>query len=206
MTRVPALTCPQAHAETDSDVNAWFELGLEVELAPKLELELAQHLRLADNASRVSAVMPAVGLDLEVLRVLSLGVGYRLEYKRDDGELDAGHRVHGDVDLSLDLWLFRASNRVRLQDTIREADNDELRLRDRVQLEWRRRGWDPGVSAEVFVEPDSGGGTWKKTRFTAGVEFEAWDQDVGTFYRVDVPRDYSEPLAHIVGLELETKL
>lgn len=193
-------------ALADTDAGVWLEAGVSAEVAPNLELGVSQHLRFDDNASRVSAVMPEVGIELELLDMFEIGAGYRYEYERrgKDMEFEGGHRIHVDGEVKGRLGVLRGGYRLRAQDRL-GAEGKE-RLRNRLGLEIAGLEPRPGVTAESFHRLEDGSLVMDKARFTIGIEFEAWERDVQTFYRVDVPWDSMETFLHIVGLEIQLEL
>jgi hypothetical protein len=193
-------------AHADSEAALWLEAGVGIELHDRLELELGQHLRFDQDISRVSAVMPEAGLELEVTKYFELGTGYRYEYERQGMDLEGGHRVH--VDAGVETKLLRPLElgyRVRLQDRVGESG--KVRWRNRVQMELDSfKTWKPAASVELFHSIADGPIEYRKARYTLGVEFERWEQDVQVFYRVDASSDMDDPTMHIVGLEIGAKL
>ena len=194
-----------APAGADGGTSLWLEAGVRAELHKRVDLDVSQHLRFDNDVSRVAAVMPEVGLSWDAFRFLELGAGYRYEYERDDGELTGGHRVNADLELEGELRPVSVGYRVRLQDQV--AESGKRRLRNRAQAELRlAKAWKSNVAGELFHDISDAQTVWQKTRFTAGLEVEVWERDVQTFYRIEVPRDHMDPIEHIIGLELRTKL
>ena len=197
-----SLLCPSI---ARADVGLWLEAGVRVQVTDRVDFGVAQHLRFEGGNSQVSAVMPEAGLELDVNELLELGVGYRYEYERRDDELEGAHRVHADGTVSVDVGLAKVSYRLRGQDRVSEEGGTRVRNRLAAKLRLPLL-WNPAASIETFHELSGGSTEWDKTRITAGVELEIWEQDVQSFYRIDVPRDPMAPIVHIVGLELTAKV
>jgi hypothetical protein len=184
----------------------WLAVGVSTELNDRVELEVAQHLRFDQDVSRVAAVMPEAGIDVDVTKFLALGAGYRYEYERQGMEFAGGHRLHVDARVkSRIVGPLELGYRTRVQDRVGESG--KVRWRNRVELELGGfRGWKPAASVELFHGVEDGSLEHRKTRYALGLEFEKWERDVQTYYRVDASSDPMDPTMHIIGLELGMEL
>jgi hypothetical protein len=152
--------------------------------------------------------MPEGGLHHKLKKWLRFGVGYRLQYQRDnDDEMVMRHRFHAYGKLRKDLGDLRAEWRLQVQEQLRPGemteDSSRHSMRNRADLSWRaHKRWIPGAAAEVFHAIDDGDPIHTdKVWLTADLAYDRKDYTVDVFYRAEVPiEDTDDPLLHILGL------
>ena len=197
-----------AHAE----VELWAEAGARYEPRDEIQLSFDQHLRFDEDVSRVSAVMPEVRAHYRPVKWFRTGVGYRLQYERNnDGEMVLRHRFAVDARVRYDLGDFRFDYEPQFQEELRPSSNDETRHTIRNELRAAYRGWKPWVpevAGEVFHVLYEGDTIHlEKLWLTAGVAYERKRQAIEAFYRLELPfEEPMEPASHIVGVGFHYEL
>ena len=180
-----------AHA----DVELWTEAGVRHEVN-RFELAFDQMLRFDENASRVSSVMPELGLRVRLATWFGLGTSYRYEYERNgDGMLVTRHRFDGFATFRLDVARVRLELEERFQEELRPTshDTERQRLRQQLELSYRKKHWVPAASITVFDRAD-------KLWLTGGVTYRRHHRAYEVFYR------YATNDAHIIGASFHTEL
>lgn len=201
-----AIASVPAHA----DVELWTELGVKLDLGRRVAATFDQQLRFDADVSRVGAVMPELGLRVQIAKWLRTGGGYRFEYERDgDGELVVRHRFEIHARARTDIGRLRIELDGRLQEQLRPGAKNEHRhlVRDRLDASWRGlKPWIPLTSLTLF-HPLDGGGAIDKAWITVGGAHLRGPREFEVFYRLEWPiRDPNDPMLHIVGAAFHTDL
>jgi len=192
-----------------ADVQLWTELGARRDVGPRVTLGFDQHLRFDEGVSRVSAVMPEAGLDVRFARWLRGAAAYRFEYERDgDGELVVRHRWDAALRGVMKLGRLRGEYEQRFEEELRPSSQRKRHvhvLRERASVAWQQAHWQPEVSVTVFqvLGRDE---TVDKMWFTAGVTRRRHGRAAEVFYRLAVPYERMDRVAHIFGITLRTDL
>jgi hypothetical protein len=188
-----------------ADVQLWTEVGLRYDATEKVSLSFDQQVRFDDDVSRLGAVMPEFGVNYNVTDWIRVGVGYRLEYERDNsGDLVVRHRIDGGARLRANLGDVRLEYRLVYQEGIRPRSKDQYRhaIRNRGDIAYRGlKPWIPAVSVELFHAIDEGDTIHlDKIRTTVGTAYSTGPYEIEVYYRIESPRaDTTEPTAHIIG-------
>lgn len=190
-------------AQADSKAELWLAAGIKYKLRDKLKLNYTQHLRFQEGASELKSLMPALALSFRLHRNVKVATGYRYAYKRTGGDFDNRHRLHADALTSYALGDFKASYRLRFQNTFKEDETKGV-ARNRLGLKYRINGSTTGAaSVETFNDLSAG---FQTLRMTVGVEREISAQDVSLFYRYESPSDETEDRLHILGIGFDLSL
>ena len=201
-----------APARAESDLQAWFEVGLGRRLHKRLDLSFEGHLRFDQDVSRLAAAMPELTLAFRLHKLLRLGLGYRFIYERDnDGVLVIRHLPFVQARARYELGPVELTYRLRYQVQIRGSISDELRhtVRNRLQVALKEtKPWIPEIAAELFHRLGDGEAIrLQKLRLTAGVGYGFDDHQIELFYRVEIlQNDPDDPTPHIIGLAYEYEL
>lgn len=204
----PLLWAPDARAESDSQL--WTEAGISADLGKQTEISLTGQLRFDQQISRVAGVLPELSIERDLARWLELGAGYRFEYERNgDGDMVIRHRLVAEGGVQVEPGALKLGYRLRFQEQIRAGGALRHTVRNRLGLDVRRlKPFVPGGSVELFH--GVGGGdpaTLKKIRVTLGTEYDLGKQELGFFYRLELPHDDPmDPVLHILMLELASSL
>lgn len=204
----PLLWAPDARAQSDAQV--WTGAGVSADLGKRTDIAFSAELRFDQQISRLAGILPAVSIDRELTRWFQLGAGYRFEYERNgDGEMVIRHRVVADADVDVEAGRLDLGYRLRFQEQIRAGGELRHSVRNRLGFDVRKlKPFVPGASVEVFHELGGGDpGSLKKVRVTLGTEYDFGKQELGLFYRFEVPQDDPmDPVLHILVLELASSL
>lgn len=213
---VPVLALLLIHvapSHAESDVQLWLEPGISMKLAKRLELSFDQHLRFDQDLSRVQAIMPELALAWRLHKKLRVGVGYRLQYERNnDGDLELRDRGHVEVRPRYKIGDVELTYRARYQLEVRGSwASEDLRhtLRNRFGVAYEgAKPVIPAVSVEPFHRLGDGDTIHlRKVRVTAGATYDFGDHEVELYYRIEVAQyDPMDPTPHIIGVGYRFKL
>lgn len=197
----------------EAEVQLWTEAGVGTGLAGDVSAYVEQNIRFDEDVTRLTAVIPEIGVEYEPWWWLRVDGAYRYSYeRRRRGDLEFRHRAHADVQARHDLGEWRLRHRVRFQNRYRGRDGHTPAVRNRAGLGLRAlEPWVPRVTAETWhrlgVERDEdvGGGTrafhFHKWRLEARVRYDFDPQAIAALYRLEVSRTHpGDPPFHIFGL------
>ena len=202
---------PLAESVAADDTQVWMESGVRFKTSKKVRVDVAQHLRLDQNVSRVQGVLTDVSLSWRPEKWLRLGGGYRLQFDANkSGQLIPGHRFHLQGGLRTDVQRLTLATRLRFQETFEHKDGgleNKHSIRHRVGFSVDTDSVaTPSLSSELFVRIAGKAPIYvSKMRFTLGVDIKPSKRHVvGTYYRLHVPIfDKGDNREHIVGLNYQ---
>ncbi len=210
---VAGLSMPGVIVDAAAESQVWTEVGVRHDLSKRLTLTFDQHLRFDADVSRVGSFMPEPGLAYRVQPWLRAGVGYRLEYERDNGgDLVARHRLFGWGRVRRDVSDLRLEYRLQLQEQRRADANPVYRhtVRNRGEVSFRGlRPVVPAASVELHHVLGEDGNTAHlgKMWLTVGLEYGRGDLAFDAFYRAEVAQhDPGDPTVHILGVGVHYEL
>jgi hypothetical protein len=207
-----ALAAPgEARANVET-WELWTSAGARLVPVRRLRLTFTHHTRFSDYGLR--RIIPEFEVDYRVIGPLRLNVGYRYLWRLNGlGELEEGHRVHGDITAQINLRRLDIEFRSRVQwRTVGKNDNgylhdeDNAAWRNRVNVEWTFR---PPLTVNAFAEH------W--ARFDEGFAHDRWRTGVGLsadvahwrfqlYYQRDMPDFIDSPNVNMFGVSARWNL
>ncbi len=176
------LSLPGTGLSAQSGIRFIGSGDLSFKLGKKLEAELGQELRVADNFSSLERLETSAALSWKLSKYLKAGGGYVFIYQNryDDG-WEKRHRFYGQLTGLIKPGRFTISLRERFQSTSRvgvEATsaraNPKMYLRSRAMCEYdiRKSPFSPYISAEYYLTlNDPVKNELTKIRYTIGTNF-----------------------------------
>lgn len=211
-----ALASLASPREARANVEAtefWGELGVRIIPARRLRLTLSNGVRVTELYG-LRRFIPELEVDYRVVGPLRFGVGYRYLWRRDGrGDVEVGHRIHGEATLQLSVRRVDFELRSRVQwRTVAQNDSgflwddDRTMWRNRLNVEWKvRRPLTLSAFAEHWTRLDTG---FAHDRLRAGasvaVEVSRWRFEL--FYQRDMLQVIDQPNVNMVGLNARLTL
>ena len=198
-----AVVLEPAPAHGD-DVQLWTEAGAAWQ-RDRIVISFDQGLRFDEDISRVSAVIPELGVRYRIKKWLRAGAAYRLEYERDRmGDMVVRHRFQLDTRARVDLGDVRLGYELKLQEAYRPSSGDQLRatIRNEATVAYDRwKPWRIEAAAELHHDLDQGDAIHlDKVWLTFGGSHRGEARELAVFYRLELPQyDMTDPVAHILG-------
>ena len=120
-----ALSAAAAHARTSradpSDVQWWYQLGIDLDLPEKWEASAEYRLRTSDNASAYRGSYLTTEVGRELLERVALFASYRYA----DVDAERTHRFGLDAELSRKLWGTTLSFGPQVQHRLQGGDDEQ---------------------------------------------------------------------------------
>jgi hypothetical protein len=198
---VIVMTPSASRGETRAEM--WTELGFEAEPVEDLSLSWTNHWRFINGPGQLERWLNDISVGYRFNKVVSGGVGYRLDYRPFGDVPCCRHRFHAQGALRAKLGELRVTMRGRFQTRLQLDKDPRYVVRDRFTAMWRgSKILRPYVSAEVFVRLlDEDFARLDTTRLDVGFSFRGIDHvKLRTFYRFELPGDPEDDTLHIVGL------
>src|SRR5262245_54188005 len=200
-------TATTAAAQAVDDEKLWSEATGAVDVTDSVRASVSEQLRSGAD-SGFDQARTELTLGMRANTYFSFAALYVLMLRDGDPRIgtvdETRHRIAGDASVRYELDRFTISNRVRLQYTTYEFDNDHIHLRDKI-----RGGYDvtkhvtPYAALELFylLSPKS---EYRETRFYLGVDWQVKKRlEVGAFFLRQVETNVQMPEHNnILGLEL----
>lgn len=187
-----------ARAQRVTDERTRLEGGVDAGLAPSVQLEATQQLRLGIDAG-FDETHTQLAINWRVIDLVRIGALYRLIIL--DNEVR--HRIAGQGELRGKAGKLTASYRLRLQETFRTND-DRLVLRNRGKLAVRAvKHVEPFVAIELHHQLDPQA-EFREVRLVAGVDWRLSKQlDLATYYMFQDESNVRMPERnHVLGASL----
>jgi len=186
-----------------SDWQAWLDQAASKALSEKTAVRLAQSFRYSFDESQLATYYLEAGGTWDVWPWLALGLGYRQQCDKRDGHWLEENRPFADATLRWKTRMATLSDRNRIEYRVREEQDDIVRYRNKLTLQYNV--WEPGfglkpyVAAEAFVEESADLQERNRTRFALGIRTDPdrcllrnvearWAQALAMDYSVTVQR------------------
>ena len=185
----------------NTDFSAWFSAQLNYKLNKKWTFSLQEQLRLKENASTIDGYFTQLGVRYNLVKGLTVGVGYRYIRKNDNKGAKQGYdsynRYQFDLLYGHKISRFNMKYRTRFNTRneigVSKADGDIPRnyIRFKAGTRYNIKGWklDPELSSEIFyrlgseVSSDNG---FNGYRVTFGTSYTTKKiGKIGVYYRLE---------------------
>lgn len=190
-------------AQSTTDARLWLGAGVGARLGTDVRLEAEQELRLGADAG-FDETHTQLAVAWRLSRPVRIGALYRLIVL--DGE--TRHRLGGEVEARAVSGKLAVGGRLRLQDTIRPNDDDQLLVRTRGKLEYRlSKRVEPFGALELHhqLSPKA---EYREVRLYLGVTWQlAKKLDLATFYMFQTESNVGMPETnHVFAVGLTYQL
>jgi hypothetical protein len=203
------LSAAAAGAQTSradpSDVQGWYQLGVDLDLPKKWEASAEYRLRTVDNASDYHGSYLTGEIGRELFRRVSLFANYRYA----DVEAEVTHRLGIGAKVSRKLWGTTVSFRPQVQHRLQGGDDEQgtdakTMVRTRLKLAHPlTRSIGLYASTEPYFDPTAGYAldNWRNTVGTKWEYAKGKTVDQFYIYRPDYAKSYDRTF-HVVGMSL----
>lgn len=215
---VALVLAPAARA--GSDWQAWLDQAASHDLSARAAVRVAQSFRYSFDERQLATWYLEAGGTWTAWPWLALGLGYRQQYDRRDGHWLEENRPCADATLRGKVRSVAISNRNRIEYRVRDEQEDIVRYRNKLTLQYN--AWGPGwglkpyVAVEAFIDESADLRERNRTRFTLGIRTDPdrhllrkvearWTQALGMDYSITVQRtkkdgDWTDE--YIAGVQL----
>ena len=204
-----AASAATAGAQTSradpTDVQGWYQLGVDVDLPRKWESSIEYRLRTVENASAYRGSYLTTEIGRELFRRVSLFASYRYA----DVDAEVTHRFALGAEVARKLGRATLSFRPQVQHRLQGGDDEQgtdakTLVRTRLKLAHPLTG-SLGVyaSTEPYLDPTAGWAmdNWRNTVGTKWEYAKGKTVDLFYIYRPDYAKSYDRTF-HVVGMNL----
>ena len=207
-------------ARAGGDWQVWLDQAASKDLSENAAVRVAQSFRHSCDEGRLATYYLEAGGTWNVRPWLALGLGYRQQYDRRDGHWVEENRPFADATLRGKIRSVTLSDRNRIEFRERAEQDDVVRYRNKLTLQYN--AWEPGfglkpyVAAEAFVDESADLQERNRTRFALGIRTDPnrhllqkvearWAQALAMDYSVMVQRTKTDDEwtdEYIAGMQL----
>ncbi len=201
------LLAARAHAQTVTDDMLWTSVTGAADLTDVVQFSLSEELRVGSDSGYDQA-RTGVQLEVRATDFLGFAAGYTLIMRDGDPRLgtvdETRNRIAGDANLRFHLGRFALADRVRMQFTTYEFEEDHVHVRNRVRGGYKAtKHIEPYAALELIylLSPKS---EYRETRIYLGVDWRAMKRfDVGAYFLYQAETNVRMPEENLIlGLEL----
>lgn len=194
--------CSYAHSD---DTQYWNEFIFEFGLCGRFAAEVALEQQFVDDISEFALYNVTVEPSYKISERLSLGIGYRYEREKDEGDWLTEHRYWPHVTLKHEIgeWKIKLKSKLEFRD-LKHDDVWRIRTKLKIQRPLHIASFKitPFLSEEPFY--DFSDDRWNQNRAAVGLTTELRKHTDFTIYYMNMAKrsDDDWDSTHIVGTEI----